>query len=88
MGTNGDVPEETAYDMASMPIENTWWEVKQSLLRTGASKDLFESYLREWLWRQRHGDDPFGNIKHIADFMKYTEMRKLFLVPLYALFVI
>ena len=58
MGTNGNVPQETAYDMASMRIENTWWEVKQSLLRTGTSKDLFKSYLRRGmvmasaLWRR------------------------------------
>ena len=48
-------------------IENTWWGVKRSMRRTGTSKDLFESYLQEWLWRQHYGDDPFGNIiKHIA----------------------
>ena len=48
-------------------IENTWWGVKRSMRRIGASKDLFESYLQEWLWRQYYGDDPFGNIiKHIA----------------------
>ena len=29
---------------------------------TGISKDLFESYLQEWLWRRHYGDDPFGNI--------------------------
>ena len=46
-------------------------------------------YAGEWLWRQRYGEDPFGNIiKHIADYMKYAEMRKFCLVPLYALFVI
>ena len=48
-------------------IENTWWRVKRSMPRTGTSKDLFESYLKEWLWRQHYGDDPFGNIiKHIV----------------------
>ena len=32
------------------------------------SKDLFESCLQEWLWRQHYGDNPFGNIiKHIGD---------------------
>ena len=40
-------------------IENTWWGVKRSMRRTGTSKDLFESYLQEWLWRQHYGDDPF-----------------------------
>ena len=48
-------------------IENTWWGVIRSMRRIGTSKDLFESYLQEWLWRQYYGDDPFGNIiKHIA----------------------
>ena len=42
--------------------------------RTGTSKDLFESYLQEWLWRQHYGDEPFENIiKHIADLY---EVRK------------
>ena len=60
--------------MASMCTENTWREVKQSLPRTGTTIDLFESYLREWLWRQHYGDDPFGNIiKHIIDL---NEVRK------------
>ena len=49
-------------------IENTWWGIKQSMPRTGTCKDLFESYLQEWFWRQHYGDDPFGNIiKHITD---------------------
>ena len=55
--------------MASMRIENNAWRgVKQSLPRTGTFKDLYQSYLREWLWRQHYGDDPFGSIiKPIAD---------------------
>ena len=54
-------------------IENTWWGVKRSMPRTGTSKDLFESYLQEWLWRQHYGDEPFENIiKHIAVY----EVRK------------
>ena len=49
-------------------IENTWWEVKRSMPRTGTSKDLFDSYLQEWLWRQHYKSDPFGNIiEHIVD---------------------
>ena len=49
-------------------IENTWWGVKRSMPRTGTSKDLFDSYLQEWLWRQHYKSDPFGNIiEHIAD---------------------
>ena len=44
------------------------------LRRAGTSKDLFESYLQEWLRRKHYGDDRFGNIiKHIADFY---EVRK------------
>ena len=59
--------------------------------RTGTSKDLFESYLQEWLWRQHYGDDPFGNIiKHIAALYEVRKDAQIdpFLVPLYALFVI
>ena len=40
--------------------ENTWWGVKQSMPFTGTSKDPFESYLQQWLWRQHYGDDPFA----------------------------
>ena len=60
------------------------------LAHTGTFKDLFESYLQEWLWHKHCGDDPFGNIiKHIEDLkMKYAKMRKLFFLQLYALFVI
>ena len=49
-------------------IENTWWGVRQGMPRTGTSRDLFESYLHEYLWRKHYGKDPFGNIiKHIAE---------------------
>ena len=55
-------------------IENTWWEVKRSLSRTGTSKELFDGYLQEFMWRQQYGEDPFGNIiKHIPDLY---EVRK------------
>ena len=48
-------------------IENTWWGVKRSYPRTGTSKELFESYLQEFMWRKHYGENPFGNIlKHIA----------------------
>ena len=72
-----------------MLIENTRWGGKQSLPRTGTSQDLCESYLREWLWRQRYGDDPLETLSSTSPtYMKYAKMRKLFRVPLYALFVI
>ena len=32
-------------------LENTCWGVKQSMSHAGTSKDLFENYLQEWLWR-------------------------------------
>ena len=46
---------------------------------TGTSKDLFQSYLQEWLWRQHYEEDAFGNIiKHIADLYEVSaKMRKL-----------
>ena len=51
-----------------MRIKNTWWGVKRNLPRTETSKDLLESYPREWLWRKHYGDTPFGKIiKRIAD---------------------
>jgi len=58
----------------SQRIENTWWGVKRSMPRTGASKDLFESYLQEWLWRQHHGDDPFGNIMEMILLEAYRRL--------------
>ena len=55
--------------------------------RTGTSKDLFESYLLEWLWlwRQHYGDDPFA--KTLSS-ISPTYMRKYCssIVPQYALF--
>ena len=49
-------------------IENTWWGIKRSMPRTGMSKDLFGSYLQEWLWRKQYGEDPLGNIiEHVAE---------------------
>ena len=74
MGTSGDVREENGTDAHTQRIENRWWGVKRSMPRIGTPKELFESYLQEWLWRQQYGDDPFGNIiKHIADLY---EVRK------------
>ena len=69
-------------------IENTWWGIKRSMPRTGTSKDLFQSYLQEWLWRQHYGDDPFGNImRHIADLLYFRTQRCVnycsSIVPLY-----
>ena len=49
-------------------IENTRWGIKRSMPRTGISKDLFGSYVQEWLWRKQYGEDPFENIiEHIAE---------------------
>ena len=71
--------------------ENTWWWVKRSMSRTGTSKDLFESYLQEWLWRQHYGGDPFAKtLSSISPTdKKYARVRKYCssIVPLYALFV-
>ena len=66
--------------------ENTWWGVKRSMPRTGTSKDLFESYLQEWLWRQHYGDNPFA--KTLSS-ISLTYMRKdgSSIVALYALCV-
>ena len=64
-----------------------WWGVKRNMHRTGTSKDLFESYLQEWLWRQHYGDDPFA--RKTLSSISPTYMRKYCssIVPLYALFV-
>ena len=49
-------------------IENPRLGIKRSISRTGISKDLFGSYLQEWLWRKQYGEDPLGNIiEHIAE---------------------
>ena len=54
-------------------IENTWWGLKRSMPRTGTSKDLFDSYLQECLWRQHYKSDPFGKIiEHLADLYNVT----------------
>ena len=51
-------------------IESTWWGVKRSLPHTGGSKELFEGYVHEWLWRQHYGQDPFGNtVEHTSQFL-------------------
>ena len=65
---------------------------KQSMPCTGTSKDLFESYLQQWLWGQHYGDDPFAKTLSSISLtsMKYAKMRKFCspTVPLHALFVI
>ena len=59
--------------------ENTWWEVKRSMPRTGTSKDPFESYLQQWLWRQHCGDDPFAKTLSsiLLTYMKYAKMKNI-----------
>ena len=79
MGTSGDVREENDTGAHTQRIENTWWGVKRSMPRTGTSKELFKSYLQEWLWRQHYGDDPFGNIiislLEIASFLRIFDRK-------------
>ena len=61
--------------------ENTWWVVKQSM-----SKDLFKSYLQEWLWRQHYRDDPFAKTLSSVS-PTYMRNYRSSIVPMYALFV-
>ena len=63
-------------------IENTWWEIKRSIPRTGTSIDLFSSYLQDWLWRKQYGEDPFGNIiEHITNFMITVSPQRVSFTP-------
>ena len=49
-------------------IKNTRLGIKRSIHRTGISKNLFGSYLQEWLWRKQYGEYPLRNIiEHIAE---------------------
>ena len=67
-------------------IENTWWGVKRSMLRTRPNEDLFESCLQEWLCFSTMEMIHLDTLSSISPTcMKYAKMRKLFLVPLYAL---
>ena len=52
-------------------IENTWWVAKRSLPQTGRSRDMFENYLLEFLWRRHYrthdGFPFFVFLEHIAE---------------------
>ena len=52
-------------------IENTWWVAKQSLRQTGRSRNMFENYLLEFLWRRHYrthdGFPFFVFLEHIAE---------------------
>ena len=52
-------------------IENTWWVAKRSLPQTGRSRDMFENYLLEFLWRRHyrtHDSFPFFLfLEHITE---------------------
>ena len=50
-------------------MESTWWAVKRGLPRTGRSKNHYDSYLAEWLWRRAYKvEEPFLKfIEHIAE---------------------
>ena len=52
-------------------IENTLWVAKRSLPQTGRSRDMFENYLLEFLWRRHyrtHDSFPFFVfLEHIAE---------------------
>ena len=69
--TTTQAVHETSLDDETMSRKRC---VIRGLPRTGTSKELFESYLQEYMWCQHYGEDPFGNIiKHIADLY---EVRK------------
>ena len=52
-------------------IENTWWVAKRNLPQTGRSRDMFENYLLEFLWRRHYrthdGFPFFVFLEHIAE---------------------
>ena len=44
-------------------IENTWMREKKKLRRQhGTSGQLFQSYIAEFLWRQRTGENKYGEM--------------------------
>ena len=44
-------------------IENTWMRAKQKLRRLhGTSVELFASYMAEFMWRCRVGDNKFAEL--------------------------
>ena len=44
-------------------IENTWQRVKHKQKKPGDSpRPLINTYLQEFMWRQKFGDKPFTNL--------------------------
>lgn len=44
-------------------IENTWMRVKRKQkVQAGFSRTLLTSYLKEFMWRQKFGDEPLKNL--------------------------
>ena len=62
---------------------------KRDLPRAGTSKDLFEIYLHEFLWRRHMERNPLETSSSISpSFTRCTKTRKEFRAPIYTPFVI
>jgi hypothetical protein len=51
-------------------VENMWCRAKKrNKIENGTATDMIDSYLCEFIWRERYGDNAFANIiSHIGDF--------------------
>lgn len=51
-------------------IENMWGRAKKrNKIENGTKRELIDSYLQEFIWREKFGDFPFFNIiNHISEF--------------------